>query len=221
METEEILTAVQRAAETVAAPNWADKLSVAISLLAVFVAGFVAWKQSKIARSQNEITKKQAEISEQQNKIALFKERYLVYTELYKFFSISTQMKLDLQEGETHFKDFSEDNKKIFLRVIEAVFVINLNMGSDVEDDPSSVETLVTLLSYIQQAFYQIRRAKFLFPEIKESDIEKLLNAWTEFVTFLTTREKELNGADKRFIEICDHFMDTYLDIMEEQLDLK
>lgn len=72
METEEILAAIQKAAETIATPNWADIASVGLSLLAVVVAGFVAWKQ-------NAISLKQAEIAEQQNKIVLFEKRYTVY----------------------------------------------------------------------------------------------------------------------------------------------
>lgn len=72
METEKILAAIQKAADTIATPNWAAIASVAISLFAVVVAGFVAWKQNKIVL-------KQAEIAEQQNKIVLFEKRYDVY----------------------------------------------------------------------------------------------------------------------------------------------
>lgn len=72
METEEILVAIQNAANTIAAPNWADIASVGLSLLAVVVAGFVAWKQNKIIL-------KQAEIAEQQNKISLLEERITIY----------------------------------------------------------------------------------------------------------------------------------------------
>lgn len=72
METKEILDAIQKAAETIATPNWADILSVVLSLLAVTVAGVVAWKQSKISREQ-------ASIADKQNKIALFEKRLEIY----------------------------------------------------------------------------------------------------------------------------------------------
>lgn len=66
---EEMLFEIERianaAANTIASPNWADKLSVLLSFLAIVVAGHVALKQAKI--------------SEQQNKIALFEKRYVVY----------------------------------------------------------------------------------------------------------------------------------------------
>ena len=58
------------AANTIASPNWADKLSLLLSLAAIIVAGYVALKQAKI--------------SEQQNKIALFEKRYVVYESLSK-----------------------------------------------------------------------------------------------------------------------------------------
>lgn len=79
METEEILVALQKAAETTAAPNWADKLSVVISLLAVIVAGFVAWKQYGITKKQNELSEQQAKIMDQQNKIAVFDKQFELY----------------------------------------------------------------------------------------------------------------------------------------------
>ena len=79
METEEIFWAIQQAADTIATPNWADIASVGLSLLAVSVAGFVAWKQFKIANEQNAIVLKQAEIADKQNQIALFDKRFELY----------------------------------------------------------------------------------------------------------------------------------------------
>jgi len=79
LETEEILAAIQKAAETIGTPSWADIASVGLSLLAVIVAGFVAWKQFKIANEQNVIVLKQAEIADKQNQIALFDKRFELY----------------------------------------------------------------------------------------------------------------------------------------------
>lgn len=69
---DELLVAIQDAANTIAAPNWADIMSVCFSLLAVVVAGIIAWRQ-------NEISKKQTFIAENQNKIALFEKRFEIY----------------------------------------------------------------------------------------------------------------------------------------------
>lgn len=85
MKTEEILAAIQKAAETIATPNWAAIASVGLSFLAVVVAGFVAWKQNKIVL-------KQAEIAEQQNKIVLFEKRYDVYETVRKLVRVAEKI---------------------------------------------------------------------------------------------------------------------------------
>ena len=69
---DEILVAIQDAANTIAAPNWADIMSVCFSLAAVIVACIVAWRQ-------NEISRKQASMADKQNRIALFEKRFEVY----------------------------------------------------------------------------------------------------------------------------------------------
>lgn len=69
---EEILEAIKEAANTIATPNWADIVGVCFSLLAIVVAGFVAWRQ-------NEISRKQTAIADKQNKINLFEMRFEIY----------------------------------------------------------------------------------------------------------------------------------------------
>ena len=61
----ELYTEIQNAANIVAAPNWADKLSALAAIIAVIVAVIVALRQNKILKQQNEIAIKQAEIAEQ------------------------------------------------------------------------------------------------------------------------------------------------------------
>lgn len=88
---DEILVAIQEAANTIATPNWADKLSALLSLLAIFAAGIVAWRQNKISREQTEISKQQMSIADKQNKIALFEKssKYMIFflpvTQVLKF----------------------------------------------------------------------------------------------------------------------------------------
>ena len=69
---DELLVTIQDAANTIATPNWADIMSVVFSLLAIIVAGFVAWRQ-------NEISRKQSDIADKQNRIALFEKRFEIY----------------------------------------------------------------------------------------------------------------------------------------------
>ena len=69
---DEIVVAIQNAANTIATPNWADIMSVCFSLAAVVVACIVAWRQ-------NEISRKQTDIADKQNKIALFEKRLEIF----------------------------------------------------------------------------------------------------------------------------------------------
>ena len=74
---DELLVAIQNAANTIAAPNWADIMSACFSLFAIIVAGFVAWKQIEISR-------KQTDIADRQNKIALFEKglKFMIFLNL-------------------------------------------------------------------------------------------------------------------------------------------
>ena len=69
---DELFVTIQEAANTIAAPNWADIMAAFCSLFAVVVAGIIACKQNKISE-------KQTNIAENQNKIALFEERLEIY----------------------------------------------------------------------------------------------------------------------------------------------
>ena len=89
---DELLVAIQEAANTIAAPNWADILGVCFSLAAVFVAGFVAWKQIEISR-------KQSDIADKQNKIALFEKRLEIY-DILKSCRSSVEIIKSLSENE-------------------------------------------------------------------------------------------------------------------------
>jgi len=79
---EELFTEIQNAANVIAVPNWADKLSALAASCAVMVAVILALRQNKILKQQNEIAIKQAEIAEKQNKIALFEKKYEMYQKI-------------------------------------------------------------------------------------------------------------------------------------------
>lgn len=66
---DELIFAIQEAANTIATPNCVDIMSMFLSLGAIFAATYVAC-------SQNEIMKQQASIADKQNKIALFERRF-------------------------------------------------------------------------------------------------------------------------------------------------
>lgn len=103
---DELLIAIQNAANTIATPNWADIMGVCLSLLAVIVACFVAWRQNeilikqiKISMKQNEISKKQASIADKQNRIALFEKRLEIYDILFSCKSSASALR-DIEKNE-------------------------------------------------------------------------------------------------------------------------
>lgn len=213
METVEILAAIQKAADTIATPNWAAIASVVISFLAVIVATgvaiYVAKKQNKITEKQTEIALKQAEIAEQQNKIALFQERYSVYRETMKVQSISLQI-----------SSFGVKKRTILLHEIEAIYGVQF----PIEESP--LDLAVSFISQIKASEYIIRQAVFLFRNIEEEDINGLMDAWIEYAIYLskgdTSTLVDPNGvAEKAFIEKCNNFYSKYSATIEDQLDLR
>lgn len=200
MESEEILVAIQRAAETIATPNWADIASVGLSLLAVIVAGFVA-------RRQNKISKQQADISEQQNKIALFEKRYDVYYEVMKIIGIGEEL------------DYSESlTTSIMLDVLEAALEIKISNRQDIS------EISTAIVARILEAEHVLDQSIFLFPHVNETDIDNLLNNAAKFISFVEmSNKKEIdtrNDCVKNFYDASKGFKKKYLKMIMEKLDL-
>lgn len=201
METEEILAAIQKAAETIATPNWAAILSVIISLLAVVVAGFVAWKQI-------EISKRQADISNKQNKIALFEKKYEVYCELFKVISIGGQI----------------DDSKPFSR-FESLHEIEVIYGIDIAIDQGINDQLVSILTQVKLSEYIIRQSMFLFDYLTEADIDKLMECLMNCMIFIVKSRKEFINPKtddvRKFSSACKEFKESYLVKIETELSLK
>lgn len=115
METEEILAVIQKAAETIATPNWADKWAVILSVLAIIAATTVAFQQVKIQK--------------QQNRIALFEKRYKTYNELSKVLTLTNNFEfagnLTLYEYYVavllalNYPEPQEGNRNIFIYTLE------------------------------------------------------------------------------------------------------
>ena len=145
METEEIIVAIQEAAKTIATPNWAAILSVIISLFAVAVAGFVAWKQNKISEQQ-------AKIMEQQNKIAIFDKQFELYDITTKCIQFAKGLSLSM----------GFDPKKVTLSNIRSTF---LSAFSDTYVARDAIDQFEYMFYYqeackIRKKLYQ---AEFLF----------------------------------------------------------
>lgn len=134
---EDLLIAIQNAANTIAAPNWADIMGVCLSLLAVIVACFVAWRQ-------NEISRKQTFIADNQNKIALFEKRLEIYDVL---LSCSTSVKIEKMVDE------NED-------ILEYLFVLFAKIKGEYREFDRNEARL-----YLMNCSSKLELASLLFPK--------------------------------------------------------
>lgn len=154
METEKILEVIQNAANTIATPNWADILSATLSLFAILVAGFVAWKQNKIAQEQ-------VSIADKQNRIALFEKRLEIYDILSSCAGSVPIIKL-------------ADNKENILRYLFISFADNTHIKNTVDDEEMRL--------YLISCSTKLQQARFLFsekivPYITEVSVDLLILA--------------------------------------------
>lgn len=219
METEEILAAIQQAADTIAAPNWVAIASVAISFLAVIVAGFVAWKQSKIAIEQNKIAKKQgdiaasqAEISEQQNKIALFEKKFFIYYEISKIVNLGQVI-----------STYPQTTLKWIIDTELA------SLGCTTAIDTKDPKKAILDSIFVSRTLTSIKQAVFLFPEIEEKDVNELCKKYIRFFYAViieastnpdTTIEKFTSATKSDFIAVSEEFKTKYLSYIVQNLHL-
>lgn len=195
---DEILVAIQEAANTIATPNWADIISVCFSLFAIIVAGIVGWRQNKIVL-------KQAEISEQQNKIALFEKRYAVYHELTKIVGIGEAL----------------DSRQMPARD-ELVDVIEASWGIFFTHEQDTHAKSVTIVKKLTEAEHIISQTIFLFPHVSEKDVDDLQLATAGFMgSVLLNEEIDFESISlKMFINTSKNFKEKYLDMIVRELDL-
>ena len=169
----EIEKIADKAAKTIATPNWADILSVILSLLAVIVAGIVAWKQIEIAKKQNEISEQQAKIMDQQNKIAVFDKQYKVYDITTKCLMLSQTLTLTLLASTT---PSLSNIRSIFLNVFN-----DIHIESAIADNNEDVLYLREV-GKLRDKLYQ---TEFLFPNDVSEDIAKPLILLADSLLYL------------------------------------
>lgn len=169
---DELLVAIQEAANTIAAPNCADKLSVLLSLLAILAAGFVAWRQNKISREQTEISKRQTEIADRQNKIALFEKRHEIYDLLYTC-RISVQILKAVKTNED------------ILRLLFILFDENPQKHQEFNRDKAQ--------QYLASCSTKLQYASFFFPQ----EIASYITSVSVELSFLADADAEIDGPEK------------------------
>lgn len=209
METEEILAAIQKAADTIATPNWAAVMSAIASVGAVIVAVVIAIKQVEIAKKQNEIAEKQANISIEQNKIALFEKRFRAYDKISKIIGIAHVIEKS-----------GESSLEIIYATIASILEYNVNKDLTKPDGTTIVE--------IQCTREFVKQASFLFAGIDRKDVDIL---WSKFQGFFLnlTLEVARNSAmtlnqfehplKDEFIRESKSFGKKYTNLMRESLD--
>ena len=216
METEEILVSIQKAADTIATPNWAAIASVVISLLAVIVAAgvaiYIAQKQNKITERQTEIALKQAEIAEQQNRIALFEKRFLVFSEISKVIRIGQAISAQ---------------PKASLKWVLDTALVNFGYGPTIDTQ----DTKKILLDFIvvSHNLTAIQQAVFLFPEIEKEDVNKLCDKFLRFFCEMivkvgthpdATIEQFTSATKSNFIAVSEEFNTKYHTLIVQNLYL-
>lgn len=134
---DEIVVAIQNAANTIATPNWADIMSVCFSLAAVIVACIVAWRQ-------NEISRKQTSIADKQNRIALFEKRLEIY-DILKSCNSSVEIIKSLGENED---------------ILKYLFIIFSDKPEEYREYNRNEARL-----YLTDYSIKLHRAAFFFPE--------------------------------------------------------
>lgn len=177
---DELLVAIQEAADTIAAPNWADIMSVCFSLAAVVVACIVAWRQNEISREQTEISKKQTEISQEQAAIADKQNRISLFEKRFEIYDILSACRSSVQIAETIGKN--DD-------VLEFLFylLVKNNSGTRRKFDRDEARP------YFTDFYTKLRRAAFFFPEEITSHIIDVSNK----MFFLAQTDPKDDGLEK------------------------
>lgn len=188
---DELLVAIQNAANTIATPNWADIMSVCFSLAAVIVACFVARKQIDISREQTEISKKQTEISQEQatiadkqNRIALFEKRLEIY-DILSSCKISTQILGWLYEDE---------------KILKCLFSLLVKNEKEYQEHRNEAR------AYLINCSIKLQRATFLFPEEITPYIFNVSNKLYDLVDadFKKDGPKKYNEKKQTYIKAID-----------------
>lgn len=196
---DEILVAIQEAADTIAAPNWADIMGVCFSLTAVVVACIVAWRQNKIVL-------KQAEIAEQQNKIELFEKRYEVYDVISKISAVASEV-IDVDRAE-----------KMCI-IVQDKFELGKRSSIMGEYDETALRSIISEIPR------KLAQSEFLFSQEIYKAIISLDDCFIHFIFglyfFLHTKkimELEMEGLNAAKMKFCKAVLDFYNEKTPEQI---
>lgn len=194
MEMEEILAAIQKAADTIATPNCAAWLSILLSFLAIVVAGHVALKQAKI--------------SEQQNRIALFEKRMECYTTIQNLLVVGKQMEdIEVNKGvQVAFRVYLGQPENIVDNISVTVFAAQLKQKQAI---------------VVSGEFLFPHYDTELLQKIIDVGVELIMQTATHDMESanapLSARAEQLKT---KYCQLCKQYESTYLESMEEELQL-
>lgn len=215
---EELYVEIQNAADKIASPNWAAKMSAITALVAVVLAFtamivtiIVARKQNRIAEQQNgvaqeqaEISKRQVEITEQQNRIALFEKRY----ELYIIVNICTNF--------GHFLNVNPFINKVLFDSFVIAFYGNLIQNKVITEQ----ETTFWMMNLI----FKLKQGKFLFVDDVGEYTQKIADSLRDFFQagyYNMDYELSIDKKNNFLIVVKDFEESGALKKMEKELQMQ
>lgn len=207
LETKEILDTIQKAAETIAAPNCAAWLSAVATVGAVTVAIIVAVKQNNIAKKQNEIILKQADIAKKQNEIALFEKKYAVY-------NICTLCISFLQS----INGMDDTRLKLSITKIRELFIVSFSCYPTI-DDPSEKTIFEECTRYAINAKNILDTASFLFSCDVDSYTKPMIKALFDLL-YCTRNSEIIDGYCKQYQTEVLKLQDELLPEIKHELRL-
>lgn len=173
-----------------------------MSLLAILVAGVVAWRQNIIAE-------KQADISEQQNKIALFEKRMECYNTLQNIFAFARQI--------------SEEKSK---KSIQTAF--KLYFGGPDSFSENQNYTWYTITLKRQEPI--IVGGLFLFSGYDEEKLQDILMEIIDLSGLVAVKTREeaeqpisdaAQNCKEKICNMCSSLEKTLIPLMEKELQVR
>lgn len=237
---DEILVAIQDAANTIATPNWADILSTIFSFAAIVVAGVIAWRQNKIAEEQTAIAAKQNEFSAEQTQIAAKQMEFTKeQTQIAENQDKLVERQIRISEQQNRIALF----EKQYAVYRELAKIISIGEELDSQQMPTRNQLLdaletswgiiltheqdthaksVAIVKKVIEAEQIIAQSIFLFPNVNEKDIDDLLYSAAEFMgsVFFGENTDFKDVSVKNFINASKDFKEKYYDMIVEELNL-
>lgn len=196
---DELILAIQEAANTIASPTWADIMGVFLSFVAIVVAFIVAFMQYKILKrqtnildKQTSIVDKQTSIADRQNQIALFEKRLEIFDIL-----LACSVSIRQVKPTNKYEDILK------------------NIVSLLAEDPWPYQKFdrVEAAIYLSNCSMKLRRSTFLFPD----KIVPYLLRISKALILLASADAKTDGLEK-YNEKIQRYFETIEDFEKKEI---